>query len=93
MIKSFYDKHGANLWAGKTPKQFRTIERQALKRMDDLNAALSFKDLIKPGNHLKTLKGNRKGQLSIRINNQYRICFDWNEEKGEAENVEITDYH
>jgi len=69
-----------------------SIQRIALRKLLILHAAVELKDLkIPPGNHLEALQGDRKGQHSIRINRQWRICFIWKE--GYAENVEITDYH
>jgi len=93
MINSFKDKASAALWAGETPKQFRSIEAQALRRLNDLNQAISFRDLQRPGNDLKSLSGQDKGLHSIRINKQYRIRFTWDDEKGEAADVEVGDFH
>jgi proteic killer suppression protein len=73
-------------------KKFRAISRQARIKLEVLNAAVSLDSLkIPPGNRLEALKGNRKGQYSIRINNQWRICFKWQE--SDSYNVEIIDYH
>lgn len=73
-------------------RQFRAIERQARRKLLLLNAATALNDLlVPPGNRLEALKGNRKGQHSIRINDQWRVCFEWRD--GGAENVEIVDYH
>lgn len=73
-------------------KRFRQIERKARIKLEILNAALSLDSLrVPPGNRLEALKGDRKGQCSIRINNQWRICFEWID--GDAHNVEIVDYH
>lgn len=93
MIISFRDKATAALWGGQSPKSFRAIERQALRRLVELNHATSFRDLQRPGNDLKTLESQDKGLLSIRVNRQYRIRFVWDEEKGEAHEVEIGDFH
>jgi len=72
--------------------QFRAIERQARRRLLYLNQAVSLDDLrVPPSNKLEALKGARKGQFSIRINRQWRICFAWHD--GHAFDVEITDYH
>jgi proteic killer suppression protein len=66
--------------------------RVAQRKLDQLNAAVSLESLwIPPGNHLEALRGDRQGQHSIRINDQYRICFVWTDEG--PERVEITDYH
>ena len=73
-------------------KRFHQIERKARIKLEVLNAALSLDSLrIPPGNRLEALKGDRKGQYSIRINDQWRICFEWID--GDAQNVEIVDYH
>lgn len=73
-------------------KKFSSIEKQARMRLDRLNAATSLQDLAAlPGHHLEKLAGDREGQYSIRINDQYRICFEWKD--GDAENVEVVDYH
>ncbi len=73
-------------------RQFRLIEKVALRKLIHLNQARSLRDLAAiPGNRLEALKGARKGQHSIRINDQYRICFVW--KNGDACDVEITDYH
>ncbi|QGZ33142.1 type II toxin-antitoxin system RelE/ParE family toxin [Stappia indica] len=92
MIKSFKDERARIIFQGNVPKKFPTeILRIAQRKIAMLNAAISLVDLrIPPGNRLEALKGNRAGQHSIRINDQYRICFIWNDG---AENVEITDYH
>jgi len=71
---------------------FRAFERQARRRLLYLNQAIVLDDLrVPPSNHLEALKGDRKGQFSIRINKQWRICFSWQD--GHAFDVEITDYH
>ena len=67
------------------------MERTALIRLRLLNAATSLSDLRLPGLHLESLKTDRKGQFSIRVNDRYRICFEWRD--GDACNVEIVDYH
>ncbi len=73
-------------------KKFRAISRQARIKLEVLNAAVSLDTLkIPPGNRLEALKGNRKGQYSIRINSQWRICFKWQDNN--SYNVEIIDYH
>ena len=72
--------------------QWRTIAPVALRKLSYLHAASALEDLrVPPGNHLEKLKGNRKHQYSIRINQQWRICFEF--EGGNASNVEIIDYH
>lgn len=92
MIQSYRDKHTEALFNRTFVKRFSGIERQALKRLRLLNRAESLSVLgAFPGNRLEALKGDRDGQHSIRINDQWRICFVWTE-LGPAE-VEIVDYH
>ena len=92
MIRSFRDKETAALCNGKNVRKFSSFVIQAERRLEILDAATSLKDLSGlPGNPLEALKGDRKGQYSIRINDRRRICFEWHE--GNAENVEIVDYH
>ena len=92
MILSFRDRAAERLWAGKFVKRFSGIERQALRKLDMLHTARDLLDLsAAPGNRLEALAGNRKGQHSVRINDQWRICFTWTKEG--AADVEIVDYH
>ena len=92
MICSFRDRATERLWAGAFVKRFSGVERQVLRKLDMLHTARDLADLSAvPGNRLEALAGNRKGQYSIRINDQWRICFTWTKE-GPA-NVEIVDYH
>jgi toxin HigB-1 len=92
MIRSFKDAATARLYADEDVPRFRAIERQARKKLLVLNAAGALNDLRSPpGNRLEALKRDRIGQHSIRINDQWRICFEWRD--GGAENVEIVDYH
>lgn len=92
MILSFKNKNTRKLADGIRVKEFASIERIALRKLRQLQIAGCLEDLkVPPGNKLETLKGNRKGQYSIRINDQYRICFIWTE--AGASDVEITDYH
>jgi len=92
MIKSFTCKNTEKLFNDLDVKKFRAISRQARIKLEVLNAAVSLDSLkIPPGNRLEALKGNRKGQYSIRINSQWRICFKWQE--NDSYNVEIIDYH
>jgi toxin HigB-1 len=93
MIKSFRDKEAEKIFnrqlSGKLPQD---IQRIARKKLVILDSAHELDDLrIPPGNQLEALKGNRKGQHSLRINYQWRICFKWKE--ADAYDVEITDYH
>jgi proteic killer suppression protein len=75
-------------------KAFSGIERSARLKLDRLEAALSLKDLaVLPGNRFEVLVGDRGGQYSIRINDQWRVCFEWPEKSPGPINVEIVDYH
>jgi proteic killer suppression protein len=77
---------------GKSRRIPSNIQRIALRKLKQLQASVELNDLaVPPGNRLEALGGDRKGQHSIRINDQYRVCFIWNE--GKAHNVEIVDYH
>ena len=92
MIESFACAETEKIFRQQFSKKFRTIEKVALRKLFHLNRATVLRDLAAiPGNQLEALKGNRKGQYSIRINDQYRICFRW--EDGVAHDVEIVDYH
>jgi toxin HigB-1 len=92
MIRSFRDTDTENLFRLQYVRKWASIERQALRKLTQLNLAQSLSDLrVPPGNRLETLKGDRSGQWSIRINDQYRICFRWSDD-GPIE-VEIVDYH
>ena len=93
MIKSFRDKETEKIFnryfSGKLPQNIQNIAR---KKLVILDAVTEIEDLIvPPGNRLEALKGDRKGQHSIRINDQWRICFKWKD--GDSYDVEITDYH
>ena len=93
MIKKFRCKETEKIFKRNFSRKLPVdIQRVALRKLNIINAAVSIKDLlIPPSNHLKELKGNRKGQYSIRINNQWRICFKWFE--NDAYDLEIIDYH
>ena len=94
MIVSYRDKRTRDFAAGKRVKAFSGIERAARMKLDRLEAAVAIKDLtMLPGNRLEGLKGDRKGQYSIRVNDQWRICFEWTEGASGPSNVEIVDYH
>lgn len=94
MILSYRDKRTKDFAAGKRVREFEAFRRQAEKRLDILDAATGLADLrALPSNSLEGLKGNRKGQYSIRINMQWRICFEWPEGESGPSNVEIVDYH
>ena len=91
MIRSCGDKDTQKLLERKFSKKLDAIEKQARVRLELLDAATSLRDLGLPGLRLEALKGDRKGQYSIRINDRYRICFYWGD--GDTYNVEIVDYH
>ena len=92
MIKSFKCRDTERLFEDRKVPRFRNIERMARRRLAALDAAHTIEDLrTPPGNRLERLSGRRKGQLSIRINDRWRICFLWTE--GGPRDVEIVDYH
>ena len=93
MIVGFRDLDTQRLWqSGKSRHLPADLHRRAFKKLAILNAALELDNLrVPPGNHLERLRGDRAGQHSIRINDQYRVCFVWRD--GNAFDVEIVDYH
>ena len=93
MIRSFKGKETERIWQGQSSRRFPSgIQNRALRKLRQLDAAVTLEDLRNPpGNRLEALKGDRAGQMSIRINDQWRICFRWS--KGDADDVEIADYH
>ena len=92
VIRSFADKDTETLFGDKPVRRFGAIERAARRKLLVLHRAVQLGDLrAPPGNRLEALKGDRVGQYSIRINDQWRICFRWAD--GEANDVEIVDYH
>lgn len=95
MIKTFADKASKDLFEGtKCHRRFRSFQAAAERKLAILDPATSIRDLESPpGNRLEKLKGARDGQWSIRINDQWRLIFNWNEVDSEAHNVEIVDYH
>jgi toxin HigB-1 len=94
MILNFRDKRTAQFAAGEFVRAFQGFDRQALKRLEILDAAVSLNDLRNlPSNRLEALRGDRAGQYSIRINEQWRICFEWPQDATGPSNVEIVDYH
>ena len=94
MVAIYRDKRTADFAAGKRVKAFAGIERPARLKLDRLEAAQSLKDLAAlPGNRFEALKGDRRGQYSIRINDRWRICLEWPDRAPGPEQVEIVDYH
>ena len=92
MIKSFRCKDTEALFSDRPSRRFQAIQRVARRKLEMLAAAARLEDLGRaPGNRLKALKGDRRGQYSVRINDQWRICFKW--QRGDAVDVEIVDYH
>jgi toxin HigB-1 len=94
MIVSYRDTRTQRFAEGEHVKEFSGFAQQAQTRLDRLDAATSLKDLgALPGNRLEALKGDRRGQWSIRINDQWRICFEWPDGAAGPSNIEIVDYH
>ncbi|HYN22454.1 MAG TPA: type II toxin-antitoxin system RelE/ParE family toxin [Thermoanaerobaculia bacterium] len=96
MIRSFADKGTEDIFDGVKSREGRSacpssLWRVALRKLDQINRVRALGDLTIPPNRLERLIGDRAGQYSIRINDQYRVCFRW--ENGYADDVEITDYH
>jgi len=93
VIQSFRDRETKKIFDGEYSNKFpREIQLRARRKIDSLDFADRLNDLrVPPSNHLEQLNGDRKGQWSIRVNNKYRICFEW---KGNfAQNIELVDYH
>lgn len=94
MILSFRDKDTESLWRGEYVRKLEPIKRQALMRLGRLEAATGLGDLAAlGGNRLEALRGSRQGQWSIRVNDQWRVCFEWPQGTSGPSNVEIVDYH
>jgi len=92
MIRSFKDKKSARFFEGEDVKEFRGFSEQLERRLTYLNDAENLKDLRElRSNRFEALVGNRKGQYSIRVNKQWRLCFRWGSEG--PEDVEVVDYH
>jgi proteic killer suppression protein len=91
MIRSCRDEDARRLLERKFSRRLQSIEKSARVRLEVLDAVTSLRDLDLPGFRLEALKGERKGQYSIRVNDRYRICFRWQD--GDAYDVEIVDYH
>jgi proteic killer suppression protein len=94
MILGYRDKRTAQFATGERVPAFSGFDRQAHKRLEILSAATRLDDLrALPSNRLEALRGDRAGQYSIRINDQWRICFEWPQDASGPSNVEIVDYH
>lgn len=93
MIVSYRGKRTKDFVGEKRVRAFSGFERSAEVKLAQLESATSLADLHRPGNRLEALKGNRKGQYSIRINDQWRVCFEWPAGSPGPVNVEIVDYH
>jgi proteic killer suppression protein len=94
MIVGYRDKRTRDFALGKRIKAFSGIERASRLKLDRLEAAATLRDLaVLPGNRFEALKGNRVGQYSVRINDQWRICFEWTQGASGPSNVEIVDHH
>lgn len=94
MSEKYRDKRTAKFAAGQRVKAFQAFARQAYKRLEILEAAPSKEALmLLPSNRFEALGGDRQGQYSIRINDQWRICFEWSEQEKAPFNIEIVDYH
>ena len=92
MIRTFKSNDAELIFRGLNSKRFNKLAPVIERKLLQIHAAVALSDIsIFPGNRLETLKGNRKGQHSIRINDQYRVCFVWRE--GDAYEVDIVDYH
>jgi len=93
VIKTLRDRHLAALWqTGRSKRIASNLQRATLRKLVLLDNAMNLNDLaVVPGNHLEGLKGERKGQYSIRVNDQFGLCFRWSE--GDAYDVEFVDYH
>jgi proteic killer suppression protein len=93
MIRSFADKDAEDIFHRRRSRKYSGVEKIILRKLVALHSAEQLNDLsAPPGNRLEALKGGRKGQHSIRINDQYRICFRW-EEPSDAYEIEVVDYH
>lgn len=93
MIRSFADRETRRIWLGNASRRLPLgVQNKALVKLRLINRARTLHDLmVPPGNRLEALRGNREGQWSVRVNDQWRICFRWSE--GDAHDVEIVDYH
>ena len=92
MIRSFGDDETERVFQRRHSRRYAVFERIALRKLRQIHSVSRVEELFEPpGNRLERLKGDRKGKWSLRINEQYRICFEWRD--GDAFNVEIVDYH
>jgi len=92
VIRSFADEETEEVWLTGRSRRFGNVGRVAVRKLQKIDFAAAVEDLRYPlGNRLEKLRGDREGQYSIRINDQYRICFRWHD--GDAWDVEIADYH
>lgn len=92
--REYRDKRTERFAAGERVREFQAFERQAYRRLELLDAAPNKEALMLfPSNHFEALGGDRKGQYSIRINQQWRLCFEWPEGETRPFHIEITDYH
>jgi proteic killer suppression protein len=93
-FQKYRDKRAERFAAGERVKEFQAFKEQAERRLDILEVAVDREDLVLlPSNGFEALSGDRKGQFSIRINRQWRVCFEWPEGAKRPFNIEITDYH
>lgn len=92
MIGSFKGRDAEEIWVRRTSRRFPNLARVTYRKLLDLDAAITLEKLrYPPGNRLEALKADRAGQFSLRVNDQYRLCFRWKD--GHAYDVELTDYH
>jgi proteic killer suppression protein len=92
VIRSFKDQEAEALFSGQFSRRLQQVARVAQRKLLQLHAARELRDLaVFPGNRVEALAGDRRGQHSIRVNDRYRICFVWHD--GDADDVEIVDYH
>ncbi|MCY4324389.1 MAG: type II toxin-antitoxin system RelE/ParE family toxin [Gammaproteobacteria bacterium] len=93
LIASFADMRTEDFYNGRRVAAFSGFARTASRKLDQLDAATALGDLTRPGNRLEKLKGDREGQWSVRINDQWRICFLWPDASAGPTKVQIVDYH
>jgi proteic killer suppression protein len=94
VLPKYRDKRTERFADGERVREFQAFKEQAERRLDIIEAAVSRNDLMRlPSNRFEALSGNRKGQFSIRINQQWRVCFEWPEDRTRPFDIEIADYH